>query len=85
MHELKGSAEKETLVGFTCGHIFHLSCLLDYEHHPERKALVEFGVTEDTGSFLRSVGTKVTHARLIRDHIGGGCPLELSKGDDVQY
>ena len=81
------AAEKEILVGFACGHIFHLSHV-----HPEpapgtddsssanqtprpfplsRTATVD----ELSLSTSRTVGPKVTTARLLRDRIGDRCRI----------
>lgn len=71
--------EVETLVGFACGHVFHLSHLLDYGHEGEERPVtppVEEGEEEDwEGGNTHSVGAKVTHARLLRDKIRDGCPV----------
>lgn len=72
--------EVETLVGFACGHVFHLSHLLAYGKDeeggqrpdtPPPEALDEDGMWRAT----RSVGSKVTHARLLKDRISRGCVL----------
>ncbi|KAK3385989.1 hypothetical protein B0H63DRAFT_433831 [Podospora didyma] len=65
--------ETETLVGFACGHVFHLAHLLEQLHPGEavdEDLLV--GVGEQRSHL---VGAKVTHARLLRDRIMGGCPV----------
>ncbi|KAI9847305.1 MAG: Vacuolar protein sorting-associated protein 41 [Sclerophora amabilis] len=92
--------EKETLIGFACGHVFHLSsCLAPTIAATSSDPLADLSVLEDdadaetnaatgtataigttTGSSSatyssRTVGTKVTHARIIRDRIAGGCPV----------
>ncbi|KAI9743204.1 MAG: Vacuolar protein sorting-associated protein 41 [Claussenomyces sp. TS43310] len=68
--------EKETLVGFACGHIFHLPHLLSYLH-PSRPPTPPRVETNENGDYARtrSIGAKVTHARLLRDKISGGCPV----------
>lgn len=72
--------EVETLVGFACGHVFHLSHLLNYGHDVEEDERPDTpppdGVDED-GQWraTHSVGAKVTHARLLRDKIKDGCPV----------
>ncbi|KAI9801526.1 MAG: Vacuolar protein sorting-associated protein 41 [Piccolia ochrophora] len=76
---LTSKAEKETLVGFACGHVFHLSCLLEFRADAGDKDVPDIGAellygSNDAGSVTRNVGAKVTHARIIRDRIGGGCP-----------
>ncbi|KAI5361502.1 Putative vacuolar protein sorting-associated protein Vps41/Vps8 [Septoria linicola] len=74
--------EKETLIGFACGHVYHLSCLLDAnpDTHASREAedllkqmhqAAEEG--EDGGYGGRSVGAKVAHAHIIGNVVKGGC------------
>ncbi|KAK3377136.1 hypothetical protein B0T24DRAFT_551229 [Lasiosphaeria ovina] len=65
--------ETETLVGFACGHIFHLAHLLEALHpgQPVDRVLLD-GVAEYRS---HRIGAKVTHARLLRDRITGGCPV----------
>ncbi|KAJ9145494.1 Vacuolar assembly protein [Pleurostoma richardsiae] len=65
--------ETETLVGFTCGHIFHLTHLLEFLH-PGEPPDVDFAFGEEERPRRNIIGTKVTHARLLRDRIAGGCP-----------
>lgn len=76
-------AETETLVGFACGHVYHVSHLL---HGPDAEGdevlLPQSGSKENDGDFeetrfSRSVGPKVTHARLLKDKISavGGCTI----------
>jgi hypothetical protein len=77
-HEPFNDNEMETLVGFACGHIFHLSHLLAWIH-PERSItpIEEVMEGDDEGAFTQthSIAAKVTHARLLRDRIEGGCPI----------
>ncbi|RYP89564.1 hypothetical protein DL770_004285 [Monosporascus sp. CRB-9-2] len=78
--------EPEALVGFACGHAFHVSHLLTLLHpgQPADPALLGAG---DSGAGARDwsrVGSKVTHARLLRDRIAGGCPVcKRRRGDAV--
>lgn len=72
--------EKETLIGFACGHVFHLSCLLSKVDGSETAAAAESlqarlasDATNDMGD--RSISGKVAHAFIIRNAIKGGCPL----------
>lgn len=84
--------EKETLIGFACGHVFHLGCLLGHGHERERErpAAVSDDVDEaeeeimaSLGMASRNVGSKVTHAALIRQKVSKGCVLcAHEKGDD---
>lgn len=68
--------EQETLVGFACGHVFHLSHLLRYIN-PERPPTPPIVELDEHGEFTQShsIGAKVTHARLLKDRISGGCPI----------
>jgi len=69
---------RDTLVGFACGHVFHLSCLL-----PKTSASASLASTlqqqladdavEDGGGRWRSVDAKVTHALVIKSAVGKGC------------
>ncbi|KAG9627234.1 WD domain-containing protein, partial [Aureobasidium melanogenum] len=72
--------ERETLIGFNCGHVFHLSCLLNLnteENQADVKRLQGQKLSEDeepidTG---RSVRAKVEHAHQIKRAVQGGCPV----------
>jgi hypothetical protein len=69
--------EKDTLVGFACGHVFHLLHLLSYAN-PSRPPTPPDIDVDENGEFCtltHSVGAKVTHARLLRDKIRNGCPV----------
>lgn len=68
--------EDETLVGFTCGHVFHLPHLLE-RLHPGEPLDTDFlvGQTDEGAGSTHFVGPKVTRARLLRDRIRGGCPV----------
>jgi vacuolar protein sorting-associated protein 41 len=66
--------ELETLVGFACGHVFHLTHLLELIHGNSAGVELDMG-WDDRPSRGYLVGTKVTHARLLRDRIQGGCPV----------
>lgn len=72
--------EKEALIGFACGHVYHLSCLL--KANPETsdpdtvsRLLSQLGGnTDDDGIYTsRSVGAKVAHAQIIKNVLRGGC------------
>jgi hypothetical protein len=70
--------EVATLVGFACGHVFHLEHLLEKLHPGEEvDEVLLHGVAEQRSSHL--IGAKVTHARLLRERIAGGCPVCVSK------
>lgn len=69
---------RDSLVGFACGHVFHLSCLL-----PKTSASASVAATlqqqlasdalESGGRWSRSVGAKVAHAHVIKSAVGRGC------------
>ncbi|KAI1514962.1 hypothetical protein Ptr86124_006285 [Pyrenophora tritici-repentis] len=69
---------RDTLVGFACGHIFHLRCLLP---KTSASASVAAGLQqqlaadaqESGGRWTRSVGAKVAHAHVIKSAVGRGC------------
>ena len=65
--------ETETMVGFACGHVFHLEHLLKRLHPDEEVDEDILGVVAEQRPHL--VGAKVTHARLLRDRMTGGCPV----------
>jgi vacuolar protein sorting-associated protein 41 len=87
--------EREMLVGFACGHVFHLSHVQEPAHShenefaqpsethqesppPEGNNITGEEEREEDSEFYtpsRTVGPKVTTARLIRDRIGDGCPI----------
>ncbi|MCJ1318640.1 Vacuolar protein sorting-associated protein 41 [Xylographa vitiligo] len=69
--------EKQTLVGYPCAHIFHLSCLLTYT--TENNDLPdEEGETPSTRD--SSIGPKIRHASKLKGKIGG-CPVNVHKED----
>jgi vacuolar protein sorting-associated protein 41 len=89
------TTEKETLIGFACGHVYHLSCLLRERSQDEEPnaaiAVAEHlqsqlarDVDSEEGGFTRSVGAKTAHAKIISSAIGtGGCPrCHMAGGDD---
>ncbi|KAF1946706.1 vacuolar assembly protein-like protein [Clathrospora elynae] len=69
---------RDTLVGFACGHVFHLNCLLP---KTSASASVAAGLQqtlatdalESGGRWTRSVGAKVAHAHVIKSAVGRGC------------
>jgi len=68
--------EEEPLIGFPCGHVFHLSHLLGLLYPGQKLSEENFLEGKDLeGARWYLVGMKVTHARLLRDRIRGGCPL----------
>lgn len=77
-HEVFTEYEMETLLGFACGHVFHVSHLLEMLHG-DKKIDIDLGrETAEGGRYL--VGMKVMKARLLRDKVRGGCPLCHSVG-----
>lgn len=65
--------ETKTMVGFACGHVFHLEHLLKRLHPDEEVDEDILGVVAEQRPHL--VGAKVTHARLLRARMTGGCPV----------
>lgn len=75
-----GFVESETLIGFNCGHVYHLSCLLNLDTKADQadiEVLQGRRPTEDEelGDTSRSVRAKVEHARRIKRAVQGGCPV----------
>ncbi|UKZ67198.1 uncharacterized protein TrAtP1_008363 [Trichoderma atroviride] len=65
--------EMEALMGFVCGHAFHVSHLLEMLHNGKRVD-VDLGPGPEEGGRY-SVAMKVMKARLLRDRVRGGCPI----------
>lgn len=62
--------DADMLVGFACGHVFHLEHLLGLQ--PGEAVDLGFGVDSEVLSSGRHIlGTKITHARLLRDRVHG--------------
>lgn len=78
--------ETETLVGFACGHAFHVSHLLQYLDPTQEldQSILDYGTEEDRTRGGRFVSSKVTHARLLKDKIGAGCPVCRAKREVVE-
>ncbi|KAG5951574.1 hypothetical protein E4U53_002783 [Claviceps sorghi] len=72
-HEAFTEYEMETILGFACGHAFHVSHLMEHLHKG-RKPDVDLG-GESGGNTRYSVGMKVMRARLLRDKVREGCPV----------
>ncbi|CAJ2509633.1 Uu.00g146590.m01.CDS01 [Anthostomella pinea] len=70
-HEPFTEWEMETLVGFACGHVFHITHLLEALGQRVDSGVLSSG--EDRSRGGRLVGSKVTRARLLRDRVEG-CP-----------
>lgn len=76
--------EAQTLVGFACGHIYHLAHLLE-RLHPGSEQEDDMGATAaDRPGHGWRVGAKVTHARLLKDKIRGGCPVCVDQREPGQ-
>lgn len=78
-HEPFTEYEMETLVGYACGHVFHVSHLIEMLHKGKGME-VDLGGGAEEGSRY-SVGMKVMRARLLRDKVKGGCPVCHVRGD----
>ncbi|CAK7267440.1 Vacuolar protein sorting-associated protein 41 [Sporothrix epigloea] len=61
------------LVGFACGHVFHLAHLLNISSKEVEE--LGFGIDRELIDRRHILGTKITHARLLRDRVRGGCPV----------
>lgn len=72
-HEPFSEYEMETLLGYACGHVYHVSHLMELLHKG-KKVDIELGTPEEQ-SGRYSVGMKVMRARLLRDRVREGCPL----------
>ncbi|KAI1744859.1 hypothetical protein F4680DRAFT_443338 [Xylaria scruposa] len=83
-HDPFSEWETETMVGFACGHVFHITHLLEALHPGDDVDPAIIGSGESGRSRGgRFVGSKVTHARLLRDRVESGCPVCKSKRDVV--
>ncbi|KAI1126992.1 hypothetical protein F5Y10DRAFT_201926 [Nemania abortiva] len=84
-HDPFSEWETETLVGFACGHVFHITHLLETLHPGQD---IDPAIVGNGGSGRsrggRFVGSKVTHARLIRDRVESGCPVCKSEKEGVR-
>lgn len=65
--------ETETLLGYNCGHVFHVGHLLQLLNKGHKADLDIGGDANEGSRYL--VGMKVMKARLLRDKVQGGCPL----------
>lgn len=72
-HEAFTEFETETLIGYACGHVFHVKHLLELLHKGRKVDVDIEGSYGDTSRY--SVGMKVMKARLLRDKVRGGCPI----------
>jgi vacuolar protein sorting-associated protein 41 len=72
-HEPFTEYEIDTLLGYACGHVYHVSHLLELLHKG-KKVDVDLDFNQEEGARY-SVGMKVMRARLLRDKVRDGCPL----------
>lgn len=80
----------QLLIGFACGHVFHLSCLLKYDKPNDGDEVEIPDVVAQMGesswpaadNYDRSVGPKVDRAALLRTLIGDGCPMAVHKNGE---
>jgi hypothetical protein len=72
-HEVFTEFEMEMIVGFACGHAFHVSHLLELLHKGRKADIDLGGAPHENGRY--SVGVKVMRARLLRDKVREGCPI----------
>lgn len=82
-----GIAEREPLIGFACGHVYHLTCLLEARAANDtvagdsaavaKRLAAQYASDPDGQAYStsRSVGAKVAHAHVIRNAIRGSCPV----------
>lgn len=75
--------EMETLTGFACGHIFHLSHLLEMLYPGKRRADDPGAEAVDRPGHGWRVGPKVDHARYLKHQIRDGCPVCLGTAQGV--
>ncbi|KAI0150842.1 hypothetical protein GGR57DRAFT_471699 [Xylariaceae sp. FL1272] len=84
-HEPFSEFETETLVGFACGHVFHVMHLLEVLNpglDVDASIVGDGDIDRSRGG--RYVGSKVTQARLLRDRVRSGCPVCRYKVEVVQ-
>lgn len=69
--------ESEMLIGFACGHVYHVACLFKDDTNAPLPSNNQDDEDETGYGFPRSIATKVTNARLLRDRISltGGCKV----------
>ena len=72
-HEAFTEYEMETLLGFACGHAFHVSHLLEMLYKGKNVDVDLVAESGEGGRYL--VGMKVMRARLLRDKVKGSCPI----------
>ncbi len=80
--------ENKTLVGFACGHVYHLSHLLREPDTGGEEQPRPVSSGEDVGdipmNFTRTVAPKVTNARLLKDKIEGVGGCKMCKGEQAR-
>jgi hypothetical protein len=83
---LTQSLEKDILIGFACGHVYHLSCIIATIDDPAiaetaKRLQTQVAADADDQSDTRSVGAKVAHAHILKSVISHGCTACLLVGD----
>jgi vacuolar protein sorting-associated protein 41 len=78
--------EKDILIGFVCGHVYHLSCIIANIDDPAiagtaKRLQAQVAADADDQGDTRSVGAKVAHAHILRSIVSKGCPSCLLVGD----
>ena len=68
--------ETDTLLGYVCGHVFHVSHLLEMLYGEDQDD-VDYTREEQEEESRYKVGPKVNTARLLRSKVKGGCPICL--------
>ena len=76
--------EVDTLVGFACGHVFHLPHLLERLHPGEEERAADRAVLRGGAAAAgrHLVGAKVMHARALRERVTGGCVVCAAVGEE---
>lgn len=80
--------EQDFLLGFACGHVYHLPCLLKSTNVSETtrntlQSLENRSKGEGyEGGLMRSVNSKISDAQTIRSAVKDGCPECLSDSTD---
>lgn len=67
------------LIGFACGHVYHLTCIIAALDDPQAITVAErlqaqMKRNDEEVMESRSVGAKMAHAHMIRSIVGRGCP-----------
>ncbi|KAJ9651013.1 Vacuolar protein sorting-associated protein 41 [Neophaeococcomyces mojaviensis] len=78
--------DSETLIGFACGHVYHVSCLFKDEDPVSMPKREEEDEEDFDYGFTRSIAAKVTNARLLRDRVKmlGGCKVCRTRKEKIK-